>query len=116
MQIDQLLTVGGTAMAIATSATAVLQSRRKPQLDGVNVDKIKGEISKESAAVNAKRDRHIIRLEAWAFEKVRPAWRAAVIIVDEQNDALVKLCAQSHITYSPKHLPDLPEMPQIDDD
>lgn len=115
MQIDQVLTLSGTAMAVLASAAAILKSRKQPQLDGVNVDKIKGEISRESAEANAKRDRHIIRLEAWAFEKVRPCWRAAVIIVDQQNDLLVKLAARAKIEYEPRHLPELPEMPQIDD-
>ena len=98
-------------------------SSRKPKLDAAQVDKIKAEIAKdenaakqESARANAKRDRHIVRLEQWGFEMVRPWGRRAAIVVDEQNDLLVELAARANIPFEPKHLAPFPEMPQIDDD
>jgi hypothetical protein len=108
--------------AIIASVLAYLSSR-KPKIDQAQVEKIKTEIEQaqektrqEKAKADVRRDRHIVRLETWGFEKVMPWGRRAAVVVDEQNALLVELADRANIEYSPKHLAPFPEMPQIDDE
>jgi hypothetical protein len=110
--------------AIVVAVLAWLSSR-KPKLDAAQVDKIKTEVEQgqeanrqEKARADVKRDRHIVRLEKWGFEKVMPWARRASTIVDQQNELLVELAARAvpPIEFTPKTLAPLPDMPQIDDE
>lgn len=113
------------AGAAVIAAILAWMSSRKPKLDAAQVDKLKSEIEKdqetnrqEKARADIRRDRHIVRLEKWGFEKVMPYARRAATIVDEQNVLLVELAARADppIQYAPKQLAPLPDMPQIDDE
>jgi hypothetical protein len=117
---------GPLAAALAAALAAVLAyltSRSKQPVDEATARKIKTEIEKgqrdnelAKARGDARRDRHIIRLDKWGFEKVMPWSRRATTIVTEQNELLVELAARANIPYEPKSLEPLPAMPQIDDD
>ncbi|MGK2880616.1 MAG: hypothetical protein ACSLE6_07405 [Mycobacterium sp.] len=107
--------LAAAVVAIVAAANAWHSSRKKPQLDAVSIDKVRAEINKESAAANARRDRHLLRMENWGFEKVIPWSRRAVTVIDDQNSLLVELAARASIPYTPHVLEPLPEMPQIDD-
>lgn len=110
--------------AVIVAILAWLSSRKKPQVDVATAEKIKTEIEQgqeanrqAKARADVRRDRHIVRLEKWGFEKVMPWGRRAATIVDEQNELLVELAARSDppIEFTPKQLAPFPEMPQIDD-
>lgn len=112
-----------TLGALVAAFLAYLSSRRKPAVDEQTANKIKTEIQREQqtaasekALADAKRDRHITRLENWGFQLVRPWGRLATSIIEEQNDVLVKLCGQSSIPFTPRHLDPMPEMPQFTDE
>lgn len=113
----------GSCAAVVAAVLAWLSSR-KPKLDAKQVEKLTTEIEKgqeanrqEKARADVRRDRHIVRLEKWGFERVMPWGRRAATIVDEQNELLVELAARAEppIEYTPKTLAPFPEMPQIDD-
>lgn len=113
----------GAALAAALAAVlAYLASRRRPQLAPEQADKLRSEIANDQLArdkqreqANITRDRHIVRMEKWGFEIVRPWSRKAATIIGDQNDLLVELAARAEIDYTPTQLEPLAEMPQIDD-
>ena len=111
------------AVAAVIAALLAWHSSRKPKVDAAQVEQIESEIEKdqesvnlERAKANAKRDRHIVRLENYLFAEVRPWGRQAVVLNGEQNDIIVAMAARMDIEYSPKRLPPFPEMPTIDDE
>lgn len=124
MDLTEYAPLIAAAAALGVAALAWLSSRKKPQVDEATAAKIKTEIEKdqeatkqEKARADVRRDRHIVRLEKWGFEKVMPWGRRAATVVDEQNELLVELAARANppIDYVPKQLAPFPEMPQIDD-
>jgi N-methylhydantoinase A/oxoprolinase/acetone carboxylase beta subunit len=126
MAITSLITEYAPVLAAFGALLAAVQawrvSRNKPQVDEATAEKIKSEISKEQESAqqeralgNAKRDRYLVRLENWAYTKVRPAWHKAVVQNDEQNRLLVELAARAELEFTPKQLPELPDPPRFDD-
>lgn len=122
----RLITEYAPVLAALAAVIAALQawrvSRNKPQVDAVTAEKIKTEILKEQetaqqerALGNAKRDRYLVRLENWAYTKVRPAWHKAVEQNDEQNRLLVQLASRAGLPFTPKVMPELPDPPRFDD-
>jgi hypothetical protein len=116
---------GPIAASLAAIIVALLAwlSSRKPKLDDAQVDKIKTEIEQgqeanrqDKARSDIKRDRHIVRLEQWGFERVMPWGRRAATVVDTQNALLAELASRAGIEYHPQTLAPFPEMPQIDDE
>jgi hypothetical protein len=121
MTLAEWAPLGASAVALTAAAGSYWASRRKPDVDDATARKIKAEMRTErqaadatKALADAKRDRHIVALEEWAFRQVRPKWRIATIIVDDQNALLVKLAGLAKIAYEPRQLPELPPMPEID--
>ena len=113
-----LASLGAVAMAVQSWRV----SRNKPKVDEVTAEKIKTEIARdqetarlESSKANARRDRHLVRLENWAYTKVRPAWRIAVQVNERQNALLVELAARAEMSFVPQELPELPDPPLIED-
>lgn len=122
MQLTELAPLVGSFVALVGACLAYRASR-KPKLDEAQVNKLKTEIDaaqettrQEKARADVRRDRHIVRLEQWGFEKVMPWGRRAATVVDEQNVLLVELASRANIEYTPHKLAPFPEMPQIDDD
>lgn len=115
---------GPLAAAFAAVLAAVLayRSSRHPTLPPEEREKIKSEIEagqlktqQEKALAEAVRNRYLVRLENWAYQDVRPWSHKAVGIIDSQNIVLAELCSKEGIPFEPKHLPELPDPPRIDD-
>lgn len=122
-----LITEYAPVLAALAAVIAALQawriSRNKPKVDEATAEQIKTEILKEQEAAqqeralgNARRDRYLVRLENWAYARVRPAWHKAVEQNDEQNRLLVQLASRAGLPFTPKPMPELPDPPRFDDE
>lgn len=111
MQLTEVLPALGAIGAIAASTAAWVQSRRKPQLDGANVELIKSTVKESSDKYNARRDLELIRWQTWIFDRVRPWGRDAVIKFDQQGAQLQELATALGRTVEVIHLEPFPEVP-----
>lgn len=87
MQIDRILTVIATGVAIAAAVAAIIANRRKPKVDDATVAQIKSSVTKDNLILNAYRDQRVLDLELWG-EHMRP-WASALDRRDEQMMGLI---------------------------
>lgn len=125
MQLNEIVYILTTIGAIGVAVAAIIRDRRKPALDSaqaentlVNSESVKATIREMTDQANAKRDQanamrdlHLLQLEDWAFEEVRPWGREVVRKYDKQNDMLRELGARLDVDVPEDHLPPFPEMP-----
>lgn len=125
MQLNEAIYILTTVTVLIGAAAAIIRERRKPQLDAaqaenalVNSESVKATIKQMTDKANAMRDQanamrdlHMLALEDWAFEEVRPWGREVVVKYDKQNDLLRELGKRVDVDVPEDHLPPFPEMP-----
>lgn len=107
-----------TLVTVTGAVTAIIRDRRKPQLDQVNSDLVRAQVRKMTDEVNAerdlknaRRDLRMLRLDTWAFDKVLPWGRDAVIKFDKQSDLVHELASALGREVESIHLDPFPEPP-----
>lgn len=98
-------------VAIVGSAAAIIRDRRKPQLDLANKEQVQSVVKEYADKSNARRDLRLLQIENWAFEKVRPWGRDAVVKFDQQGEQVQDLARALGRTVERIHLEPFPEMP-----
>lgn len=111
MQTNEWLQVAGTVGAILIAVFAWIQNRRKPKLDEATTENIRQTVKKQADENNARRDRRLLDLEKWGFERVMPWGRTAVAVVDKMCDLIREDRATLGLEMPEIYLPPFPDMP-----